>query len=91
MLVHCWAGVSRSMASAFSILCDRAPRGSEDRIAQEIRARAPHANPNRLIVRLADAYLERDGAMLRAVDRMDSAVFVEEGVLVEFPLTAFGL
>jgi predicted protein tyrosine phosphatase len=91
MLVHCWAGVSRSMASAFSILCDRAPRGSEASIAQEIRARAPHANPNRLIVRLADAYLERDGEMMRAVDKMDAAVFVEEGVLVEFPLTAFGL
>lgn len=91
MLVHCWAGVSRSMASAFAILCDRAPRGSEFRIAQEIRERAPHANPNRLIVRLADAYLGREGDMIRAVDRMDAAVFVEEGTLVEFPLKEFGV
>ncbi len=91
MLVHCWAGVSRSMASAFSILCDRAPRGSEFRIAQELRARAPHANPNRLIVRLADAFLGRDGAMVQAVDKMDAAVFVEEGKVVEFPLAEFGV
>ena len=91
MLVHCWAGVSRSMASAFAILCERAPRGSEFRIAQEIRERAPHANPNRLMVRLADAYLEREGAMVHAVDRMDAAVYVEEGTVVEFPLADFGL
>jgi predicted protein tyrosine phosphatase len=91
LLVHCWAGVSRSMASAFAILCERAPRGSEFRIAQEIRERAPHANPNRLIVRLADAYLGREGAMVEAVDRMDAAVFVEEGTVVEFPLVDFGL
>jgi len=91
MLVHCWAGVSRSMATAFTILCDRARKGAEFRIAREIRARAPHANPNRLIVRLADAYLDRGGQMVRAVEAMSPAVVVEEGTLVEFPLAEFGL
>lgn len=91
MLVHCWAGVSRSMATAFSILCDRAWKGAEHRIARHIRDRAPHASPNRLLVRLADAYLGRDGDMLRAVDAMSAPVFVEEGTLVEFPLAEFGL
>ena len=86
MLVHCWAGVSRSMATAFSILCDRAPPGRERHIADGIRDRAPHANPNRLIVRLADAHLGREGAMIKAVDAMSAPVFVEEGVLVELPL-----
>ncbi|GAA0537461.1 putative protein tyrosine phosphatase [Rhizomicrobium palustre] len=91
MLVHCWAGVSRSMAAAFSILCDRAWKGAEYRIAREIRARAPHASPNRLLVSLADAYLGRDGDMVKAVEAMSPPVFVEEGILVEFPLAEFGI
>ena len=91
MLVHCWAGVSRSMATAFSVLCDRAGNGAEFRIGRELRARAPHAYPNRLIVRLADEKLERQGNMVQAVEEMGPGTMVEEGPLVEFPLAAFGL
>ncbi len=91
LLVHCWAGVSRSMATAFSILCDRAWKGAEFRIAREIRARAPHASPNRLIVRLADDLLERQGNMVQAVDEIGRGVVVEEGTVVEIPLAALGL
>ncbi len=91
MLGHCGAGVSRSMATAFSILCDRAWRGAEFRIAREIRTRAPHANPNRLLVRLADDFLDRQGNMVQAVEEIGSGTTVEEGTVVEFPLTAFGL
>ena len=87
MLVHCWAGVSRSMAAAFTLLCDRAGPGSEYEIAQEIRARASHAQPNRLLVRLADQALERDGRMVRAVEAMGPGRLVDEGVPVELPLT----
>lgn len=91
LLVHCWAGVSRSQATAFAILCDRAWKGAEYRIAREIRARAPHAIPNRLIVRLADDFLERQGAMVKAVEEMGPGTIVEEGKPVEYPLAAFGL
>jgi predicted protein tyrosine phosphatase len=91
LLVHCWAGVSRSMATAFAILCDRTGRGAERRIAREIRARAPHASPNRLIVRLADEFLGRQGDMVQAVEKIGSGAAVEEGTPVEFPLAAFGL
>lgn len=91
MLVHCWAGISRSMAAAFSILCDRAWPGAEFRIAREIRARAPHAAPNRLLVRLADDILGREGKMLQAVEEMGPSVPAEEGKPVEFPLSAFGI
>ena len=89
MLVHCWAGVSRSTASAYTILCDKAGPGCEHDIAQELRARAPHAQPNKLIVQLADEALGRGGAMVRAVDVIGSGVMVTEGVPVEMPL-AFG-
>jgi predicted protein tyrosine phosphatase len=89
MIVHCWAGVSRSMASAFALLCDRARLGSEARIARDMRARAPHAQPNTLIVRHADALLKRQGAMIQAVEALGPGVEVEDGVPVEFPLADF--
>ena len=91
MVVHCWADVSRSMAATYAILCDRAWKGAEFRIAREIRARAPHAYPNRLLVRLADQYLEREGRMVQAVAEMAPGVTVEEGRPVEFRLEDFGL
>ena len=87
MIVHCWAGVSRSMAAAFTLLCERSAPGREREIAQAIRARAPHASPNRLLVRFADEALGRDGAMIEAVEAMGPSTFVEEGVPVELPLT----
>jgi predicted protein tyrosine phosphatase len=88
MIVHCWAGVSRSMAAAYVVLC---ARGAKSGIAQEIRARAPHAYPNRAIVRLADSVLGRQGTMIKAVEDMGPGTMVEEGTPVEFPLAAFAL
>ena len=41
ILVHCWAGVSRSMAATYAILCDRLGPGCELHAAQAIRNRAP--------------------------------------------------
>ena len=86
MLVHCWAGVSRSTAAAYVILCDRAGPGSEMEIARNLRDRAPHAHPNRLLVRHADDVLGRGGAMVRAVSTMGSGTLVAEGVPVEMPV-----
>lgn len=86
MLVHCWAGVSRSMATAFVLLCDRLGRGSEHAIARHMRARAPHAWPNPLIVRHADEALERDGRMIAAANAIGRGTIVAEGCCVELPL-----
>jgi predicted protein tyrosine phosphatase len=85
-LIHCWAGISRSMASAFTILCDRLGPGREEEIARAMRRRAPHAQPNRLLVRHADEALGREGAMVAAVAAMGLPVVVEEGVATLFPL-----
>jgi len=86
--VHCWAGVSRSTASAYTILCDKAGPGAEHDIAQLLRTRAPHAQPNKLIVRLADEALGRGGAMVRAIDAIGAGQMVTEGVPVEMPLAS---
>jgi len=86
IVVHCWAGVSRSMAAAFILLCARAENGAEYSIAKKIRARAAYANPNRRLVELADRALERKGQMISAVDAMGREKIVEQGMPVEFPL-----
>jgi predicted protein tyrosine phosphatase len=88
LLVHCWAGISRSMAGAFAVLCDRLGPGREDEVARTIRERAPHADPNRLIIRLADEALDRRGRMIGAVDAMGRGALAVEGVPVSFPVEA---
>ena len=86
MLVHCWAGISRSTAAAYTLLCDRAGPGAEQEIAWLLRERAPHAQPNRLLVRLADEAMGRRGAMVRAIDSLGTGVLATEGFPVEIPL-----
>lgn len=87
MLVHCWAGVSRSTAAAYILLCDRFGAGSETDIAKALRIRMPHACPNPLMVELADRTLERGGCMVRAVEAIGRGVIVAEGECVELPLS----
>ena len=86
LLIHCWAGISRSMASAFTILCDRLGPNREIEIARAMRRRAPHAQPNRLLVSHADEALDRGGRMLAALNSMGPPLVVEEGVTTAFPL-----
>ena len=86
ILVHCWAGISRSTAAAFILLSDIHGAGSEYEIARGLRARAPHAQPNRLMVRHADALMGRGGHMIDAVATMGPARVVWEGEVVELPL-----
>jgi predicted protein tyrosine phosphatase len=70
MVIHCYAGISRSTASAFAAACMLNPHRDEMAIARQIRQASPSALPNRLIVSLADAALGRDGRMIRAIDAM---------------------
>ena len=86
LIIHCWAGISRSMASAFTVLCDRLGPDREIEIARAIRRRAPHAAPNTLLVSHADAALGRGGRMIAALNTMGPARMVEEGVLTDLPL-----
>ena len=79
MVVHCYAGISRSTASAFAAVCMLNPHRDEISIARQIRAASPIASPNRLIVSLADKALGRDGRMLRALDEMGPGSMTVEG------------
>ena len=86
MLVHCWAGISRSTAAAYILLCDRLGSGCEVEVAKALRFRAPHAFPNSLMVRLADQALEREGRMVRALEAIGRGRIVAEGECVELPV-----
>jgi predicted protein tyrosine phosphatase len=79
MVVHCYAGISRSTASAFAAACALNPRRDEMSIARLIRDASPIAAPNRLIVSLADKALGREGRMLRALDAMGPGSMSVEG------------
>lgn len=84
MLVHCWAGVSRSSAAAYVMACDRNP-GREHDLAVELRRRAPFATPNRLMVALADGVLGRSGAMIDAIERIGRGADIFEGIPYQLP------
>lgn len=83
MLIHCWAGISRSTASAFAIACARNPQASEIAIARAMRSAAPHAYPNRRIVALADDWLGRQGRMVDAVEAIGGSGYVSLGTPFE--------
>lgn len=80
MIVHCFAGISRSTASAFSILCALNPEASEEQIAQRLREASPTATPNFLIVSIADDILGRGGRMVDAIDKIGTGVPATECV-----------
>lgn len=85
LVVHCWAGVSRSTASAFMISCQQNPDIPPSRIANLIRKLSPTATPNRLLTSIADDMLDRAGAMVDAIDAIDRGEDCWEGTPFELP------
>ena len=70
LLIHCWAGVSRSPAAAFIAACALRPHRNEAEIAQAVRANSPTATPNARLVAIADTVLGRNGRMVAAVEKI---------------------
>ena len=81
MVVHCYAGISRSTAGAY-----RGGLRAQSRAATRWRSRAscaalsPTATPNIRIVSLADRVLGRDGRMVEAIDSIGRGEMAYEGV-----------
>jgi predicted protein tyrosine phosphatase len=67
MVIHCYAGISRSTAAAYAVACALRPSVEEADLAQELRRLAPSATPNRLFVEIADRLLGRGGRMSAAI------------------------
>lgn len=79
LVIHCYAGVSRSTAGAFVSACALNPRRAEAEIARDIRRLSPTATPNARIVALADQMLGRDGRMVTAIEAIGRGVECYEG------------
>src|SRR5690606_22827615 len=67
LLIHCYAGISRSTAAAYVIAAALQPGRNEEDLALELRRLAPSATPNPLIVAHADDLLGRSGRMQAAI------------------------
>ncbi len=79
MVVHCFAGISRSTAAAFATACLLNPNRDEAEIARAIREASATAMPNVRIVAIADRLLRRDGRMVRAVEGLGRGLEAPEG------------
>jgi predicted protein tyrosine phosphatase len=79
LVIHCYAGVSRSPAAAYILACALAPERSETDLAIDLRRASPTATPNRRLVALADKILRRDGRMCAAIEGIGRGADCFEG------------
>lgn len=79
VVMHCYAGISRSTAGAFITACALNPGRDEAKVARIIRASSATANPNLMLVGHADRILGRQGRMIRAVEALGPAMPAYEG------------
>lgn len=68
LVVHCFAGISRSTAGAYIAACAVNPKRDEAALAWQIREASPTAMPNKRLVAFADALLDRRGRMVAAIE-----------------------
>lgn len=85
LLVHCYAGISRSTATA--LIAYVMKTGDAHGGARALRAAAPHAAPNRHIIDIADRLLSLGGELSAAV----AAIGRPRVSLMEAPLTRLDL
>jgi predicted protein tyrosine phosphatase len=79
MVVHCFAGISRSTAGAFVTACTLNPERDETQIAWDIRRASRTAQPNARIVAVADRLLKRNGRMVKAIETIGPGELAAEG------------
>jgi predicted protein tyrosine phosphatase len=78
LVVHCYAGISRSTAGAYVAACALNAQRSELAIAQELRRASATATPNARIVSLADRLLGRNGRMVAAIESIGPGMMAYE-------------
>lgn len=80
LVIHCFAGISRSTAAAFIALCVARPTRDERAIARALRRASPKATPNARLVAIADRLLDRDGRMIAAIAEIGHGEMATENV-----------
>jgi predicted protein tyrosine phosphatase len=79
LVMHCYAGISRSTAGAFITACALNPGRDEGAIAKAIRGSSATAMPNIMLVGHADRILGRRGRMVAAVEALGPSMPAQEG------------
>jgi predicted protein tyrosine phosphatase len=79
LVMHCYAGISRSTAAAYVAACALSPERDELAIARALRRVSRTATPNLRLVALADDALGRDGRMNAAIEQIGRGVMAYEG------------
>ncbi len=80
MLIHCYAGVSRSTAAAYIAKLVLQPELDEMQLALELRRLSPTATPNPHIIALADSILGHEGRMIGAIQAIGRGAECFEGI-----------
>jgi predicted protein tyrosine phosphatase len=80
LVVHCYAGISRSTAGAYVAACALNPHRDELAIAQALRHASATATPNLRIVSLADRLLGRSGRMIAAIETIGPGAVAVEAI-----------
>jgi predicted protein tyrosine phosphatase len=88
MIIHCYAGVSRSTAGAYMTSLFLNPEQDEMTLANELRRRAPTATPNIRMITMADDILGRGGRMVDAITSIGRGAECFEGVPFILPIKA---
>ncbi|NGN40828.1 protein tyrosine phosphatase [Mesorhizobium sp. CGMCC 1.15528] len=84
LLIHCFAGISRSTASAYIVASALSPHRDEVELANTLRQASPSATPNPRLIAVADDILGRGGRMVDAIRAIGRGADAFEG-------TPFGL
>lgn len=80
LAINCYAGVSRSTASAYIIAAALSPSRDEAELASTLRRLSPSATPNPRLIAAADRILGRDGRMVAAIQAIGRGADCFEGV-----------
>jgi len=86
LVIHCWAGISRSTAGAYVAACALNPQADEYQLAALLRERSPSATPNARIVAMGDRMLTRDGRMIEAIRGIGRGANAFEGTPFVMPI-----
>ncbi|MGD0635983.1 MAG: protein tyrosine phosphatase [Beijerinckiaceae bacterium] len=90
LVIHCWAGVSRSTAAAYIAACALDESRCEFALARELRQRSPTATPNARMIEIADRLLAREGRMIEAIASIGRGEDCFEGVPFSLDLNYSG-
>jgi len=71
IVIHCWCGVSRSMATASFVLFSL-DKSNIERNIKYIRSIAPHAKPNKLMLSFYEDILNTNGKISEYFDKYSS-------------------